>query len=65
MADWTVEEALRMALRLEMENHDEYTREAQKADLPALKEMFAFLAAEEKKHIALIKGRMAALNLKP
>lgn len=65
MAEWTIEEALRMALRLEVENHDEYQREAQKADLPALREMFSFLAAEEKRHIALIKDRMAAHGLKP
>lgn len=65
MANWTVEEALRMALRLEVENHDEYQKEAQKADSPAVREMFLFLAAEEKKHIALIKERMAGLGLRP
>ncbi len=65
MTNWTVEEALRMALRLEVENHDEYQKEAQKADLPALREMFTFLAGEEKKHITLIKDRMAALSIKP
>lgn len=65
MAQWTVEEALRMALRLEVENHDEYQREAQKSDTAALREMFTFLAAEEKKHIALIKDRMTALHIKP
>lgn len=65
MVNWTVEEALRMALRLEVENHDEYQKEAHKADSPALREMFSFLAAEEKKHIVLIRGRMAALGIKP
>lgn len=59
MADLTIEEALRMALRLERENFAEYRKASNAAENPALKAMFAFLAGEEEGHIRLIRDRMA------
>ncbi len=64
MANWTMEEVLRMALRLELQNYGEYEKEAKESQIPSMKKMFAFLAEEEKKHIKLIRDKMAELNLK-
>ncbi|MBI5419669.1 MAG: hypothetical protein HZA60_06230 [Deltaproteobacteria bacterium] len=64
MANWTIEEVLRMALRLELQNYGEYEEEARESKIPSLTKMFSFLAGEEKKHIKLIRDKMAELNLK-
>jgi rubrerythrin len=64
MADWTIEEVLRRALTIEAENYGEYTREAEKATVPAVKAMFTFLAKEEEAHIKLIKDKMAQFGVK-
>jgi rubrerythrin len=63
MAKWTMEEVLRKALRLELENFGEYEKGARDAKIPSLKEMFSFLAGEEKKHISLIREKMAQYNV--
>jgi rubrerythrin len=63
MADWTLEDALRMALKLEKENYADYQKGAEEADIPSLKKMFFFLAEEEKKHIKLIRDKMNELKL--
>ena len=65
MANWSMEDALRMALRLEEENFLEYEKSAAEATTPGAKSMFLFLAGEEKNHIKLIKEKMAQFNLKP
>jgi rubrerythrin len=59
MATLTIEDALRMALRLEREHLAEYRRAADESESPPLKAMFAFLAGEEEKHLLLIQGKMA------
>ena len=59
MATITIADALRMALRLERENYGEYVKNAEEAKHPALRAMFSFLAGEEKKHIAIIRAKMA------
>jgi rubrerythrin len=59
MATITMADALRMALRLERENYGEYVKNAEEAQNPALRAMFSFLAAEEKKHIGIIQAKMA------
>jgi rubrerythrin len=65
MADWSMEEALRMALRLEAENFAEYEKSAAEATNPGVKSMFRFLAGEERNHIKLIKDKMKQFNVKP
>ena len=65
MADWSMEEALRLALRLEAENFAEYEKSAAEATNPGVKSMFLFLAAEERNHIRLIKEKMAQFNVTP
>jgi len=65
MADWSMEEALRMALRLEADNFAEYEKSAAEATNPGVKSMFRFLAAEERNHIKLIKDKMEQFNVKP
>jgi rubrerythrin len=65
MANWSMEDALRMALRLEEENFLEYEKSAAEATAPGAKSMFLFLAGEEKNHIKLIKEKMAQFNVKP
>jgi rubrerythrin len=64
MADWTIEEVLRRALQLELENFGEYKRGAEESTIPSMKAMFAFLAEEEKRHIKLIRDKMEELKLK-
>jgi rubrerythrin len=64
MAEWTMEEVLRMALRHEMENFGEYKKAAEEAQNPAIRSMFRFLADEEKNHIKLIRDKMTEFRVK-
>ncbi len=64
MATVTMADALRMALRLEKENHADYRKHAEEAKSPALRAMFSFLAGEEKKHISIILAKMKELKVK-
>ena len=63
MATWTMAEVLRLALRHEMDNFGEYQKAAREMENPALRSMFSFLAEEEKKHVALIKAKMAEFKV--
>jgi rubrerythrin len=65
MAKWSMEEALRLALRLEEENYAEYEKSASEASNPGVKSMFRYLADEERKHITLIRDKMALFHVKP
>ena len=65
MADWSIEEALRLALKLEEENFAEYQKNAQESQSPGVRSMFRFLAEEEGKHIRLIREKMAQFNVTP
>jgi rubrerythrin len=65
MAKWSMEEALRFALKLEEENFEEYEKNAKEAANPGVRSMFSFLAGEERRHIQLIKEKMAQCNVKP
>jgi rubrerythrin len=65
MANWSMEEALRMALRLEEENFVEYEKSAAEATNPGVKSMFLFLAAEERNHLKFIKEKMEQFHVKP
>ncbi len=65
MANWSMEEALRFALKLEEENYFEYEKSAGETVNPGVRSMFRFLAGEERKHIGLIKDKMAQFNVKP
>ena len=65
MANWSMEEALRFALKLEEENFVEYEKNAQEAANPGVRSMFLFLAEEERKHIKLIQEKMAQFHVKP
>jgi rubrerythrin len=65
MANWSMEEALRMALRLEAENFAEYEKSAAEAANPGVKSMFLFLAEEERNHLKLIREKMEQFNVKP
>ena len=65
MADWSMEDALRMALRLEADNFAEYEKSAAEATNPGVKSMFRFLAGEERNHIKLIREKMEQFNVKP
>ncbi len=65
MANWSMEEALRMALRLEEENFGDYEKNAAEATVPGVKAMFRFLADEERKHIRLIREKMEQFHVKP
>ncbi|MBF8257889.1 MAG: Rubrerythrin protein [Actinobacteria bacterium] len=64
MAKWTMEEALRMALRLELQNYGEYQKGARESQISSMKAMFAFLAEEEKRHIKLIRDKMTEFKVK-
>jgi len=64
MTDWTLEEVLRRALQLEIENFGEYKRGAEESTIPSMKAMFEFLAGEEKRHMQIIRDKMAELKLK-
>ncbi len=59
MAEWTMEEVLRLALRHEIENFGEYRKASEEMQNPAIRAMFSFLAEEEKRHIQLIREKMA------
>ena len=65
MANWSMEEALRLALRLEEENFSEYEKSAAEATNPGVQSMFRFLAAEERSHIKLIRDKMEQFRVKP
>lgn len=65
MADWSMEEALRLALRLEEENFEEYEKNAAGAANPGVKAMFLFLANEERNHMKLIREKMEQFNVTP
>jgi rubrerythrin len=65
MGNWSMEEALRFALKLEEENFVEYEKSAKEAANPGVRSMFTFLAGEERRHIQLIKEKMARFNIKP
>jgi rubrerythrin len=65
MANWSMEDALRLALRLEEENFVEYEKSAAEATNPGVKSMFRFLAGEERNHIRLIKEKMEQFHVKP
>lgn len=58
MAKDEIAKVLKMALSLEMKNYDDYIKAAEEAELQSIKKMFAFLAEEEEKHIALIREKM-------
>ena len=64
MAEWTMAEALRFALRLEMENFAEYKKASEETESPAARAMFRFLADEEKKHIRLIRDKMTEFQVR-
>lgn len=64
MAKWNMEDVLRMALRLELQNYGEYQKGAQESEIPSLKAMFTFLASEEKVHIKLIRDKMAEFKVR-
>jgi rubrerythrin len=63
MAGWSMEEVLRMALRLEMENYGEYKKASERMENPAVRKMFAFLMAEEERHIRQIRDKMAEFKV--
>lgn len=63
MADWSMEEVLRLALRLELDNYGEYKKAAERMQNPAVRKMFAFLAGEEEVHIRLIRDKMAEFEV--
>jgi rubrerythrin len=65
MADWSMEEALRMALRLEAENFEEYEKSAREATNPGVKAMFRFLADEERNHLKLTREKMEQFKVTP
>lgn len=63
MAEWTMEEVLRFALKLEMENFAEYKKASEEMDSPAVRAMFRFLADEEKRHVRLIREKMTEFKV--
>lgn len=65
MAEWSMEGALRMALRIEKENFADYERHAREAANPGVKSMFEFLANEERNHIQLIRDKMKQFDVEP
>ncbi|MGB5994196.1 MAG: hypothetical protein E4H29_01365 [Deltaproteobacteria bacterium] len=64
MAEWTMEEVLRLALQHEMDNFGAYTKASEETQNPAIRAMFEFLADEERDHIKLIRDKMAEFNVK-
>ena len=64
MAEWTMEEVLRLALRHELDNFGEYRKASEETENPAIRAMFKFLADEEKNHIKLIRDKMAEFKVK-
>jgi rubrerythrin len=65
MGNWSMEEALLFALKLEEENFVEYEKSAKEAANPGVRSMFLFLAEEERKHIRLIQDKMEQFHVKP
>lgn len=65
MTEWTMEEALRMALRFEKETLEEYEKSAGETSNPGVKTMFRFLADEERKHVKLIQEMMDRFHMAP
>ncbi len=63
MAEWTMADVLRLALRHEMDNFGDYQKAAKEMESPALRSMFSYLAEEEKKHIKLIRDKMAEFKV--
>lgn len=63
MAKWTMEEVLRLALRHELDNFGEYKKASEEMENPAVRKMFAFLMEEEKKHIRMIREKMAEFKV--
>ncbi len=63
MAEWKMADVLRLALRHEMDNYGEYQKAAKETENPAIRSMFSYLADEEKKHIQLIKSKMAEFKV--
>ena len=64
MAEWTMEEVLRLALRNEMDNFGAYKKASEETQNPAIRAMFKFLADEERNHIKLIRDKMTEFNVK-
>jgi rubrerythrin len=64
MAEWTMEEVLRLALQHEMENFGEYNKASEETENPAIRAMFKYLADEERSHIKLIRDKMAEFKVK-
>lgn len=51
-------EIIRMALQREKDAVRDYTEYAQTAEDPSIREMFVFLAGEEKKHVRLLQAEV-------
>jgi rubrerythrin len=51
-------EIIRMALEREKDAVRDYTEYAQTAEDPSIREMFLFLAGEEKKHVRLLQAEV-------
>lgn len=65
MAEWSMEEALRTALRYERENLEEYEKGAGETTDPGVRSMFVFLAGEERRHMDLILDMMRRRDVEP
>ncbi len=63
MAEWTMEEVLRLALRHELDNFGMYKKASEETQNPAIRAMFKFLADEERSHIRLIRDKMAEFDV--
>jgi rubrerythrin len=51
-------EIIRMALQREKDAVRDYTEYARTAEDPSIREMFVFLAGEEKKHVRLLEAEV-------
>ncbi|HEY7528488.1 MAG TPA: ferritin family protein [Candidatus Deferrimicrobiaceae bacterium] len=51
-------EIIRMALQREKDAVRDYTEYAKTAEDPSIREMFVFLAGEEKKHVRLLEAEV-------
>lgn len=51
-------EIIRMALEREKDAVRDYTEYAKTAEDPSIREMFVFLAGEEKKHVKLLQAEI-------
>ncbi len=65
MAEWSMEDALRMALRFEEKDFVEYEKGARETSDPGVKSMFQYLANEERKHMKLIGEMMKRFDVQP